>query len=290
MSTELGQIIGSIGVGMSAIGTIGSSIFAGNTADLQGQQASADASITKQINNLYARQADINSRAAKATAKILQSSTSQENDIITQVTQTINDLRAQQVIAQNQQADASNTVQAANFQQMQLDAQRNKRDIIRNALITKSTAIAGAVASGGQGGSGLAGGLAGVSNQAGYQTKNENQNLGIGNIIAQANIAYTNAGSVANQLGAQAETAQNSANSQLSVIENNTNVKQAQSTARFQDRYAATQKGVLALQTKLDQVNSQYAVQEGQSQSNQSTFGGIASLGASLLQGAISLF
>lgn len=64
--------------------------------------------------------------------------------------------------------------------QMNLESQRERRNIVRQANIARAAALTAAESQGAQAGSGLAGGLAQVSGQAGssIQAVNQNQQLG----------------------------------------------------------------------------------------------------------------
>jgi len=74
--------------------------------------------------------------------------------------------------------------------QMELEAQRKKRDIVRTALASRSRALSTSIAQGaGVGGSGLQGAYGDIAGQTGANLVATNQNLDIGRGIFDANLA-----------------------------------------------------------------------------------------------------
>jgi hypothetical protein len=95
-----------------------------------------------------------------------------------------------QKLAQTQSQEAQNSMQQfgvdeqmnnARQQQMTLSSQRQQMQNLRNLQRAKASGLAGAVSSGAQFGSGLAGAQAGETAQAGVNTLNTAQNQMIGN-------------------------------------------------------------------------------------------------------------
>lgn len=105
--------------------------------------------------------------------------------------------------------DAEKQQEADRNTQMNLDASRQRRDIARKAIMSRSDALAAATSGGAQQGSGLQGGYAGIFSQAGMATTAVNQNQQVGqDIFNQAAIksdAQTTAltGQAISQVGGQ---------------------------------------------------------------------------------------
>ena len=90
-----------------------------------------------------------------------------------------------------QQAKGAKRAEAIRKKQMDLEADRNRRASIRQAIIARATASSNANAQGAGEGSGLAGGLSGISNQnaQNQQGINQGQQLGTQMFGAQRQIS-----------------------------------------------------------------------------------------------------
>lgn len=84
-------------------------------------------------------------------------------------------------------AEASEDAEAARKQQMNLDAARRRRQAIREAQISRATAVSNAAAQGASEGSAVQGGVAAISGNAAESIVNTNQNVILGNAIYDAN-------------------------------------------------------------------------------------------------------
>ena len=89
------------------------------------------------------------------------------------------------VMGSEKQAAAEEGIAKQNQLQMNLDAARNRRSIARQATYARSTALSNATNSGAaaSGSSGVAGGMAAVTNQAGVAQLGNNQNQSIANTL-----------------------------------------------------------------------------------------------------------
>lgn len=94
---------------------------------------------------------------------------------------------AQQGIAQAQAKQNKVRQQA-----MELDAHRRQLEVVRNAQVARSTAVSNATAQNAQGGSGLPGGEAQISGQAGNTILGINQNLQFGEKLFSLDNAISN--------------------------------------------------------------------------------------------------
>lgn len=94
---------------------------------------------------------------------------------------------AVQVIGANQQAAAAKRAEDLRERQMNLEAQRQRRQAIRNALRARSIALTSATSQNAEGGSGLQGGFAQIGQQLGSNLQGINQSTEIGAGIFQAN-------------------------------------------------------------------------------------------------------
>lgn len=86
------------------------------------------------------------------------------------------------VFGQMQQTQAMKRNEKLRMKQMNLEAMRQRRDIIRNASVARATALNSAAAQGAQYGSGVPGGQGQIQGRAGNQlvAANQNQDIGAG--------------------------------------------------------------------------------------------------------------
>lgn len=94
---------------------------------------------------------------------------------------------AMQFAGQQSAAKAGKRAEEARQKQMNLDAMRRKREIIRNSIMARSTATQNAANQGALFGTGLEGGVAQVTGTAARDTNAVNQSQDIGNQIFEAN-------------------------------------------------------------------------------------------------------
>lgn len=90
--------------------------------------------------------------------------------------------------AQLAQIAAQRRAEQLRQRQMELDAQRKRREALRNMLIARSTALANITAAGAGQGSALPGATAGIMGQFGRQIQAVNQNQIIGAGMFEANM------------------------------------------------------------------------------------------------------
>lgn len=109
--------------------------------------------------------------------------------------------------AQSQKAalQEQQKAEALREQQMNLDAERRKRQMVRQMTIARSNAVSATTASGAQFGSGLAGAEAGISGQGNENLLgiNQNQQIGAGIFAANRNMFsdYSSAASYSSMAG-----------------------------------------------------------------------------------------
>jgi hypothetical protein len=103
-----------------------------------------------------------------------------------------------QVRGQMISGKASRAAEASRKQQMNLEADRSRRQTIREAIVARSTALANATQQGAQESSGLEGGIAQVTGQMNQNILAVNQNQQIGNRIFDANMEYSRGQSLSN--------------------------------------------------------------------------------------------
>ncbi len=84
-------------------------------------------------------------------------------------------------------AEASEKAEALRQTQMGLESARNRRQIIRQAVVARGDALTAATAQGASGGSGLQGGLAQIGAEANTAGVATNQNQALGNQMFTAN-------------------------------------------------------------------------------------------------------
>lgn len=93
----------------------------------------------------------------------------------------------------NEQTSASKRAENAREQQMQLDAQRRRRQAVREAIMARSMSLSAGVTQGAQYGTGVAGGMAGAINQGLENQQGINSGEILGSRIFQANRDYFDA-------------------------------------------------------------------------------------------------
>lgn len=93
-------------------------------------------------------------------------------------------------------------------QAMRLQARRSQMEVVRNNQKARSLALAGAVAGGGQFGSGVMGGVGEAQGISGNNLLGINQNLAIGNSLAGLNMSIDQSQGNIAQLQGQLATAQ----------------------------------------------------------------------------------
>ena len=107
--------------------------------------------------------------------------------------------------AQRKQMKAQEQAEAARRQQMNLDAIRRRREMIRQAQVARATALSTAENQGASEGSGIEGALGQISGQTGSNILGSSQNQELGNRIFDANAlasTYAQQASNANSMAA----------------------------------------------------------------------------------------
>lgn len=100
------------------------------------------------------------------------------------------------MVGQFMQSSAGKKAEKLRERQMNLESAREKRQIVRQAILARSEALASATAQGAQYGSGLQGGQAQITNNAAQGILGVNQNTEIGAGIFKANRDMATAGMV----------------------------------------------------------------------------------------------
>lgn len=89
--------------------------------------------------------------------------------------------------AQEKGIEAQQRAEATREHATELDAQRKRREMIRQGIVARSQALAQGSAQGAQFGSALAGAEAGITGQTNYNVLGVNENLGIGHQLFESN-------------------------------------------------------------------------------------------------------
>ena len=92
------------------------------------------------------------------------------------------------------QAKASAKAEKLRSRMMQLEAMRNRRELIREGVVARAQATSNAVAQGAGEGSGLKGGIAQITNQQNRNVLASRQDEELGKGVFKANAAYAKAG------------------------------------------------------------------------------------------------
>jgi hypothetical protein len=96
-----------------------------------------------------------------------------------------------------QAAEASQDAEKLRKKQMSLDAMRKRREVLREAMLARSTALSNATAQGAEEGTGLQGGFAQIAGQAASNISHINQSEDIGKGIFDANATAAGAQGIA---------------------------------------------------------------------------------------------
>lgn len=91
------------------------------------------------------------------------------------------------VYGQMQSNNAAKEAEAQRQKQLTLDSMRQRRDVVRNLLLTRAQAVSTAAQQGATGGSALPGAFGQIAGVAGRSTQGITQNQDIGNSIFAAN-------------------------------------------------------------------------------------------------------
>lgn len=94
------------------------------------------------------------------------------------------------------QASASRRLEELRKRQMMLDAMRQRRQVIRDALLARSTALTAATYQGAEGGSGLQGAYGQITGRAAQNIQGIEQSAAIGAKMFDANAQIADAGAV----------------------------------------------------------------------------------------------
>lgn len=94
------------------------------------------------------------------------------------------------------QAKASEKAEKLRKRQMNLEAMRKKRELIREGVMARAQALSGATAAGAAEGSGLAGGIAQVTGQVNRNVLATTQDQQTGNRMFKANQQYAQGGMI----------------------------------------------------------------------------------------------
>jgi hypothetical protein len=97
---------------------------------------------------------------------------------------------------QFRQAQASERAEKLRKRQMNLEAMRKKREIIREGVMARAQALSAATAQGGAEGSGLAGGYGQITGQVNRNMLATNQDQQLGNRMFKANAQYAQGGMI----------------------------------------------------------------------------------------------
>lgn len=95
---------------------------------------------------------------------------------------------------EQEQTKAQLQAERIRHRQMRLDFMRQRREVIRQALVARSSIIAESVAKGAEGDSSVITGLSGVATQRGRSLGQNKQNEALGNDLFKANMDYFKAG------------------------------------------------------------------------------------------------
>lgn len=112
---------------------------------------------------------------------------------------------AQQAQAQQQALAFQRQAEEARKKAMNLDAMRRRREMVRQSIIARATALATATKQGAQFGSALSGAYGNISGRTGVNILGINQNQQLGNEIFNANIGASMAYSEAASWGAYSQ-------------------------------------------------------------------------------------
>lgn len=237
---------------MAALTALAIGSLAVGAAGLVTQQVGAS-----QARSAAAGQAAVSRQAAQSSAQYtgLEEGINQQAAALSSYGATESNIINKDIFAKQQ------GVEEQRFGAMELDARRRQLEVIRNQQRARSIGLTTATAQGARQGSGLQGGYAQASGQAGVNLSGIQQNLEIGRNIFGLN---------------------------SDISKRRMDASDLQTTLAQQQADLTTQKSKLIAQYA--QVQAGYATQSSQFGTQLSTAQGLSGLGTSLLQGAGTLF
>jgi hypothetical protein len=171
--------------------------------------------------------AEKQSALAKKQAKQAKKAADKQNKIINK---TIVPLLKEQGKMEQEASAASARAEALRAKQMELDATRTQRQVVRAAILARATSLAAATNQGAGESSGFFGSLSQITSEANRQLGGIFQNLSIGRGIFKENAAMAEFITQGNK----ARTDVNIAQSKLGTIVNSSNAQQQKSQANIQ--------------------------------------------------------
>jgi hypothetical protein len=164
---------------------------------------------------------------AKQQAKQAKKQADKQNKIINK---TIVPLLKEQGKLEKEASAASARAEALRAKQMELDATRTQRQVVRNAILARAQSLSAATNQGAGESSGFFGSLNQITSEANRQLGGIFQNLSIGRGIFKENALMAEFITQANK----AKTDVNIAQSKLGTIQNSSNAQQQKSNAAIQ--------------------------------------------------------
>lgn len=280
-----------VSLGLIAAGVGAITNFIGNDAQEDAEKARVraerqrDAALfknTARVNELNKKLAKNKYNTAKKTAKLYENYAKDRNAYVKDATDKLNELVVKRVEAQNKGVEAQEKRIQAEYDQAKMNNLRDRRENVRNALMTLSATTAASANKGALGGSGYKAGKADVGTQLTRAQAASMINIGILDTLRHADQLFAAAQSEANMFEAEAITLKNKTDARLQIMENKYQTKAFnQEVAGMGREYKLTER-LYNQDTRAARINSFYNSKTGEAKSDFATGQSISSIGAKI--------
>lgn len=245
---------------------------------------------TAQYNEVAKKIAKNKYTTAQKSAAVYEAATKDINKTIQAATDQINQYHMNRVAALNEASDARGLRIAEEYAQAKMNNLRERRENIRNTIMTISAQTAGAANKGALGGSGFKAGKA----DAGVQLTRANAasfiNLGVLDTLLHADQMYQAAMTQSNLFEAKIATERNKMDADVRSMENAMKVKQLNVDVAGLERDYKLQESLFDIETKAATINSNANRKVSSAKESALEGSTISSIGSSVAQFGMNLF
>lgn len=245
---------------------------------------------TKQYNDTQKKIAKNKYQTAKKGASVYEKNVGNINDAIKDATAKINTLTNQRVLAQNKAVDARSDRIEAEYNQAKMNNLRDRRENIRNTIMTISAITAGSANKGALGGSGFKAGKADAGTQLTRANAASFMNLGTLDTLLHADQMYQAAMSESNMWEAKIATTRNKLDADVRTTENKMKVKQLNVDVAGLEKDYKLQESLFDTETEAAQINTVANRKTGAAKADAFTGQAISSIGSSVASYGMNLF
>ena len=245
---------------------------------------------TAQSNKIQKQLAKNKYETAKKSASVYEQNIGDINNAIKNATAKINDLTNKRVAAQNRAVDARTDRIEAEYSQAKMNNLRDRRENIRNTIMTISAITAGAANKGALGGSGFKAGKADAGTQLTRANAASFMNLGVLDTLLHADQMYQAAISESNMWEAMIATTRNKLDADVRTTENSLKVKQLNVDVAGLEKDYKLQESLFDKETQAARINSVANRKTGAAKADAFEGQAISSIGSSVASFGMNLF